>query len=394
MPLSSEQLVRLAGLELNAINLTGTLPDIENTRLSSAGTPVYDTNGTLLFHRLPLLRGRSGIGYADIAVQEIFGEPLLAVSTGMAWNEAAFIKEATVAARSKRRALEFDSVRFVAYSFPKIGIQFLAKGKETLMLELKTWQEVPLAAATRRKALEPSNFERWSFIDELPDDVRKTRSTAFKKRLDVWKAPSLTNLDTSVVKKTLFEIPDIVIKLVDTREIHYSPRQSDHSPCYELRGQQTNVWCVAASCEMLLNFYRYQYDQVRLAKELGLGTCSVPNGLPYAQVAKVVTVIEKLTSNALDATMIVNPGWVAFRDEIKANRPLISFVPGHSRTVAGYTETLITLPGKVPFKGLLVYDPWPATDCAHPEDGGVITRWENFATQTYQYAYSAVLKHV
>ena len=30
----------------------------------------------------------------------------------------------------------------------------------------------------------------------------------------------------------------------------------------------------------------------------------------------------------------------------------------------------------------------------HPENGGVITRWENFATQTYQYAYSAVLKHV
>jgi hypothetical protein len=34
-----------------------------------------------------------------------------------------------------------------------------------------------------------------------------------------------------------------------------------------------------------------------------------------------------------------------------------------------------------------VYDPWPP-------NAGVITRWENVATQTYQYAYSAVLRHV
>ena len=92
--------------------------------------------------------------------------------------------------------------------------------------------------------------------------------------------------------------------------------------------------------------------------------------------------------------MHTNPGWKVFRDEIRANRPLISFVPGHSRTVIGYTQTMIHLPGRIPFKGLLVYDPWPPTDCDHPDAGGVITKWENFATQTYQYAYSAVLQHV
>ena len=142
------------------------------------------------------------------------------------------------------------------------------------------------------------------------------------------------------------------IKLVDQRELHYSPRDTDHLPCCELRGQQTNVWCVAASCEMLLNFYRYTYDQVRLARELGLGTLSNPNGLPYARVGDVVTVLDNLTSNALDAAMHTNPGFNVFRDEIRANRPLISFVPGHSRTVAGYTRTLWSItPG---FRGLLV----------------------------------------
>jgi hypothetical protein len=133
---------------------------------------------------------------------------------------------------------------------------------------------------------------------------------------------------------------------------------------------------------MLLDFYRYEYTQVRLAQELGLGTLANPNGLPYSRVGDVVTVIEDLTSNALDCTMITNPGWTTFRDEIRANRPLISFIPGHSRTVAGYTRNLLGLPFFTPFRGLLVYDPWPP-------NVGVITRWENFDTQIYQYAYSS-----
>jgi hypothetical protein len=83
--------------------------------------------------------------------------------------------------------------------------------------------------------------------------------------------------------------------------------------------------------------------------------------------------------------MHVDPAFDIFRNEIRENRPLISFVPGHSRTVAGYTRNILSFP--VPFRGLLVYDPWPP-------NVGVITRWENVATQTYQYAYSAVLRHV
>lgn len=183
------------------------------------------------------------------------------------------------------------------------------------------------------------------------------------------------------------KIKEFILKLVDAREIHYSSRDADHHPCYELRGQQTSVWCVAASVEMVLNFYRYPYDQVRLARELGLGTLANPNGLSYADVGDVVTVMENLSSNALDVTMHTNPGWSVFHDEISANRPLISFVPGHSRSVAGYTHSRIALVNQIPFRGLLVYDPWPP-------NAGVITRWENFATQIYQYAYSSVLQQI
>jgi hypothetical protein len=43
----------------------------------------------------------------------------------------------------------------------------------------------------------------------------------------------------------------------------------------------------------------------------------------------------------------------------------------------GYTESMIASIYSEPYRGLLVYDPWPP-------DLGVITKWENFATQTYQ----------
>jgi hypothetical protein len=233
----------------------------------------------------------------------------------------------------------------------------------------------------------PSNFERWSVIDETPPEIRRARTRAFSTRVRNWNVAALRRIDPRIIGKSILEVRNLKLRRVDTRELHYSPRTTDHHVCYELRGQQTNVWCVGASSEMLLNFYRYTYDQVRLAQELGLGTLSNPNGLSYADVGLVVTVLENLTSNALDVTMHVGPGFDLFRAEIRQNRPLISFVPGHSRTVAGYTRNLIFLVNQFPFSGLLVYDPWPP-------NAGVITRWENFATQTYQYAYSAVLRQV
>ncbi len=395
MPLSKKVIKKIAGLELNAFNFSRIMPDVfEGGRIKTEGTPIYDINGTVLFRRFPIKRSRSSVGFVDIAANEIMGEPLLATSTGIEWSEKNIRKEAVAAAQKRRRSLKFDKVRFVAYSYPKIALQFLKGKKEVLMLEWKTWAEVPSTTVMGRSQMQPSNFERWSLIDEMPKRMKRSNTQKFKKRLDIWNSPSVRKIDPRVIKRKAFELPQIILKLVDTREVHYSPRSVDHHPCYELRGQQTGVWCVAASVEMLLNFYRYQYDQVRLADELGLGTCAHPNGLPYSQVAQVVTVIENLTSNNLNATMHTNPSWTVFRDEIRANRPLISFVPGHSRTVIGYTQTMIHLPNKLPFKGVLVYDPWPPTDCDHPDSGGVITRWENFATQTYQYAYSAVLQQV
>jgi hypothetical protein len=173
------------------------------------------------------------------------------------------------------------------------------------------------------------------------------------------------------------------------RKLQFSTRGSNHAICYEVQPQMTPVWCVAASTKMLLDFYRYEYAQQRLAGKLGLGTTSNPTGLPNGMEGKVVDVIDAMTSNALDATVKSLDGkdrdlmWADVRDEIVANRPVISFIPGHARTIAGYLDaeaanSSVGTPGRY----LLVYDP--------AMGGG--NRWENVRTQVYRFAFKARLR--
>jgi hypothetical protein len=376
---------RLAGLELNALRFVDAIPEasFEGARIAAAGTPVYDLNGELLLYRFPVAKRGAAPGFVDVAAHPALGAPLVAVSLGFEWNEKALLEQAAVAARKQQRGeLKYDEVRFVAYSFPKVGVQFLAEREEVLLLELGTWAPVPPAGKEKRKPLTPENFERWSLLNELSPARKRAAAGRYETRVKAWSAKRFGDLDITTISKSRFADLKLAIKLYDSRELHYSADDASHATCYELYGQLTNVWCVAASTQMLLAFYRYGYTQDRIATALGLGTRAVPNGLPYARVGDVVTQLEALSSNALTAAMVANPSFAFFRTEIRANRPLISFIPGHSRSVAGYIQYTLALAGMTPFRGLLVYDPWPPTT-------GVITRWENFDAQTYVYGYSA-----
>jgi hypothetical protein len=379
---------RLAGYELTALLVAGALPlyVFQKGRIQTRSTSIYDINGQVLFYRFPLSRGRTQLGFADVAASPAFPQPLLSVSHGQVWDADDLLEKAEAAAHKHK--VKFTSSRFVAYSYPKLAVQFLSERKEVLLLELFTWAIVP-PLRDRRKDEPPGNFERWSLLDELPANRREENSAALRSRLQNWDNVLPRERDQKLVEFNVLDTVrfENVIKAnlllhFSSGELHYSPLSSDHHPCYELRGQLTNVWCVAASTQMVLDFYRYNYSQVRIAAEEGLGTLTSPNGLPYGNEYKVVNTLQKLTSNALTAHLDTSPNWAEFVSEINANRPLISFIPGHSRSVAGYSET--SLFGWFIYQGLLVYDPWPPTT-------GVITRYENFATQTYRDTFTAHL---
>src|SRR5262245_43572060 len=92
---------RLVGLELNALRLVEALPAaaFEGAKVGAAGTPVHDLNGELLFRRFPVAKRGAAPGYADVAVHPAVGAPLMAVSTGLVWNEKALVADATEVAR-------------------------------------------------------------------------------------------------------------------------------------------------------------------------------------------------------------------------------------------------------------------------------------------------------
>jgi Peptidase_C39 like family len=372
-----------AWAELNLLNLVRVLPGLEGARLPRTGTVVHDLNGEPLFLRAAL-DGGAAEAFADTAIDPRLGAPLLAVSHAE-WDPGALLDEGAEALRSRRRAISYDEARFVTYSYPKLAIQFLREQQEVALLELYTWRQVP--QARERKADEPpGDFERWSFLDEQPATrLRRNAQRHAKRARELERllgARQLLERRLIVSDEFASSIDRIDLFLSDTRELHYSSAGADHHPCYELRGQQTSVWCVAASVQMLLDFYRYNYLQTRIASELGLGTLGNPSGLPYGNEQLVVDKLKSLTSKALTAAMNWTPSWSEFRNEVRANRPLISFIPGHSRTVAGYTRS--GLPWLSPFRGLLVYDPWPP-------NAGVITRWESFDVQSYRVTFTAHL---
>lgn len=381
---------RLAGLELNALTTAGALPalQLEGAKVAATSTPIYDINGEILFYRVPV-HGSGIEGFADIAAYAGFGDLLLRVARGFKWDEKALIGAAETAAKKAVHNLKFDEARFVAYSYPKVAVQFLAKDQEVLMLELGSWAVVP---QPKRASLDepPGNFERWSLIVARKPAAVGAGENKIRERLEFWEkhvpaTKDVKDFNPYVINVVKFkkELEPLFKILVETHRVAYGPRTGDHSPCFELRGQQTSVWCVAASVQAVLDYYRFNYDQTRIAADLGLGTLEHPNGLPYSEDHKVVDVLEALSGNALDANLDTTPTFAEMRTELLANRPIITWIPGHSRPVAGFTSTRIFL--AYTFRGLLVYDPWPPTN-------GLITEWENFDAMTYIRLFKAQLQ--
>ncbi|MEU4806460.1 hypothetical protein [Actinosynnema sp. NPDC023587] len=154
-------------------------------------------------------------------------------------------------------------------------------------------------------------------------------------------------------------VEEVLRPRVDTRELRL---------CGRPFRQETAEWAAAACVQVVLDFYRYRYDQERLAEELGLGTEEHPVPGDEHDVAPA---LETLTGKALTAVLTSSPTFAEYRSEVRELRPSISFVPGHARVVTGYTRmSSLRLIG-ASFAGLLVQDPWEGD-----------ARWENYDATT------------
>lgn len=371
--MDTRQIQRLASLEVNALVKAEMLPanELVGALVDKKFTTIHDLNGEPLFYRVPLLLKKQPVAYADIAANPAMGAVVLAFHMKMVWQPEELVNSAEAAAKKMIPRFTYDQFRFVAFSYPKIAVQFLKSEKEVAMIELYSGKPVP---SEQEKALNPYN-NRWSFIATMSKTSINKRSKMFSARVEEWSKLTKEDIFTIDPGKLVIKWP--VVKR-EERVIHYSTDTTTHVPCFELVPQHTNVWCVAASTKMILDFYRFVYTQDRIAVEEELGTHALPNGLPYGDEFKVVNTIEKLSSNGLDATLNMSPAWSEFRSEILGNRPLISFIPGHSRSIAGYSQTKIFTWYTSRF--LRLYDPW------HPHIG--VISWENYDAQIYRATFT------
>jgi hypothetical protein len=343
-------------------------PEVE---FGQPGTDIHDLNGTLLYRRLPLVAGDRQIGYIDVAMEPALCSPLLAVSVGLPWREAEIVARARAMVPGS-----YDYHRFIAFSYPKVGVQFLVGSSEVRLIEVPTYREVPLPAENEFGDIIAS--ERESLLEALPSAVRERNAAKFKELLDVL----LADLQRVRLSRDFLEQHvDSMQVTCRIRRLLYSLHLSNHL-CFELRRQETNVWCVAACAQMLLDFYRYEYSQEVLAQELGLGTISMPTALDCSAAEfEVIRAVDRLSRGALDVVM--NVCWPSFWDEIEAelcqNRPTVLFSFGHARVVGGFFRILVL--DRISLRGLLLYDPQ-----------GVVAHWECFDGIRYRTNYTANLR--
>ncbi|MFE9748420.1 hypothetical protein ACFYOT_26235 [Saccharothrix saharensis] len=211
----------------------------------------------------------------------------------------------------------------------------------------------PLVAFVPEGRVTPAVVRRpWPVGDPREDAAERYRQRVH----DLTHLAQVVGLDEPVVRRFDRALVEEVLRpKVDTRTL---------PPCVRPPRQETDEWALAACVQVLLDFYRYRYDQERLASELGLGTEEAPVRGTWRDVAPAV---RGLTGEALSVAVSTAPTFTEYLTEVREERPSISFVPGHARLVTGYTRmSSLRLMG-AGFAGLLVQD---------PAEGAA--RWENY----------------
>ncbi|MCA9895047.1 MAG: hypothetical protein KC615_18805 [Anaerolineae bacterium] len=379
----------------------GRAPDFEELGIADVDPEplvIYDMNGQVLFYDFDIIGREQVLGVVRTSASRTIGTPVPSIQLGpRKWNP----EEVKEAAHKKvleeyGRAKILDT-EFVCYSYPKIGIRVMVEiprqGVGSLVYDVSDlspvnlyddsaglgqtawsfYQDIVEPTATQREAYwDRMDTELGAVIEGTPDILERSLGG----RRDV------VELRTAFEPKPLVEVlKPIPIPFVSSKVVRYSPHCYPQHECFELYGQITSVYCACATGEMILDWYRYYYDQSAIATAMG-------TGMYGTSISGIINGIESLSKNCLDVTWDSGPGfstpgtaaWIDAKAEIDANRPLASVVPHHIRACAGWKRQNISIFPNPPKRWLKIYDPWPWN--ANPCQGGAIY-WEDYALQTH-----------
>ncbi|MBN1235657.1 MAG: hypothetical protein JW999_06355 [Methanotrichaceae archaeon] len=330
---------------------------------------IHDLNGQVLFYEFEVTQGDMPVGSVKASASKIIGSPVPQIQlVPRRWDSNYAINKAKEEARKKYPKAEIAEAELVCYNYPKIGVRIdiddPRTGTESMIFDVSD-----LSLVDKFGSDELEGFTSYSFYNEvaMPEAARKERlwkiadgeleaaksdiPRMFEKGLDAsdqkeirraYKCDSASNLEQPIGP---------IIEFVSQKVIQYCPHCKTHD-CLALHSQQTNVYCAVATGQMILDFYRYYYNQEQIAAAMGTGAGGTSNN-------GQVNGYKNLSNLCLNAVIDVTANWAEAKSEIDANRPLKSGIPGHARACFGWKRQNVFVIGRQPGKWLYILDPWP-----------------------------------
>src|SRR5580704_12094438 len=287
---------------------------------------ICDLDGDPLFYEFTVMEGNEEVGRVKAAATKWVGAPVPTVEFGpRPWSPEKGIKMAKSAAQVLYPQGRIEKTELVCYSYPKIGIRVDVK------LQKKELSQISDVASGKEEeqygAEELEGQTAWSFLERIPPWEGETRTKLWDlrdlERDAVLKATpqafesDLSRAEADKLLPTL-RVPSkvVIAPAIASRVLQYGPRCTTHD-CFALYSQQTDVYCAVATGQMILDFYRWNFDQTAIAAAMGTGSSG---STQPGQIAGY----QSLSKNGLIATLDTSPTWASAKGEIDANRPLKS----------------------------------------------------------------------
>jgi hypothetical protein len=347
---------------------------------------IHDLNGQVLFYEYQINLDNQVVGVAKGSASKLIGSPVPQIQLGpRRWDPNDAVLKAKESVKKLYPNAKISKTEFVCYSYPKIGVRVdLSDSKgdaRSLIFDVASTNLVD-----RFGADELPGFTSYSFYDEIIEhDATKREALwdATDKNLEAVKraiprifGPKMDPRERKTIEEAYVKLSiyPVAISLFSQKIIQYCPHCSTHN-CNALHSQHTDVYCACATGQMILDFYRFYYNQDECAAAMGTG--------PYGTyISSMVDGLESLSKYCLDAVLDGSADWSEAKSEIDANRPLASLVPGHARACFGWKRQNIYLLGATPARWLYILDPWPWNSdiCL----GGAVY-WEDWSAVNHTY---------
>lgn len=331
-------------------------------------TVVYDLNDQPLFYDFPVFsRRRQNLGLIRSSANRVLGVPVPSINIGrVPWDVRAATEKAIEIVRRKFRG-KVVGTKIVCYAYPKLGVavdwEERSREHQRTIIDIGDFSIVP-------ERVEPGmrGPGAWSFYGQIKEEQVQESVRHFEQysrlkdeiqeRSGVSLARNLKLTEAKTVQSNLLTI----LPAFTTKILTFCTHGYSHE-CFRMHGQENSVWCVVATGQMILDFWRYYNSQSNIATAMGTGS----GGTGWTGE---VNGLNSLTCSHFNAQSDMSPTFAKVKTEINANRPFDYSYSYHAMACAGYRQQNWYIFGTTPEQSVYLYDPWP------PNVGTI--RWETW----------------